>query len=750
MGKRKIIVLCAIIILIIACALLYYNYTDTCRYIFSDNAKDEYVWETVVLPELDDKAIETIKIMVWNREEELPSDLHDFVIGELRKAMFYESNRKGFGPTPEKGLTLIFTDDTRLTLWHYGRDVFETVNMHNFTDQEHRFIDKSQFLIKSDTLAAWLEEYSAYLTGTKAYSLTIKSNIPESWIFLDGSFVGRSPVELTITPGHYKIRVVPPEGSGLEPVTEGIEVSPALGSEIYIDFNEIFSSRLIVGRGDQVAWSTDSEKLAYFNDRSVSILDLTSKEQKEMELPEFDFFPPRLLGWLENDRFVALQAGPTWAVNPGEAKLLYENRVTWSRDLDYLLDGIVLKHTQGKIIPVKEIPLQFDEDLLPLEVSREGHVLLVDQGTTERQSVLNGTLYLVSADSNKTFTLNEDPFDFAIAEFSPRGRFIAVQHYDESGNMKLSLYCTREGKRIAALPWSSRTRLMHLDFNSNDSVIVFIDEDDNIVLYNLLTGERKEYYPGLPSLSYPRLLGEDTVLFLSYYGDDAARLVRYNLVDGSYESIAEPVDYHRPVMAISPDGKKVVYKTISGLLVLINLKELTSRNMQMNYYDMDEETVVNLYVKGIEKYWYVMGGGSGDRLCEQVKLKDLNYRYLGSNIGTKEKLLIYLQEIFTLEASQAFINQVGILEHHGRLIQPDDDGGSLLEFEKVKASLLDEKEDIKEYEIKVPLPEEVNLEDSVFLVRVKKVQRLGWRIDTPAHELYGFTLPPIWRTENGP
>ncbi len=240
MRKGKIVAVCAIIILLFACGLLLYS--DAYQYvIFSDDAKDKLVWETVILPELGGKTVETIKVTDWDWEwKEVDSDLHEFIMDELTNAVFYESNRKGFGPTPEMGLTLTFTDNTRLTLslWPDG-ETFETASIREFTSQDHRFIDKSQILIKSGILTAWLEDYVAYSSNTKeAYSLTIKSNVPLSRAFLEETYIGSVPADLTLLPGSYTITIVPPESSGHEPIMQEIDVGPAVKNDIYINFAE--------------------------------------------------------------------------------------------------------------------------------------------------------------------------------------------------------------------------------------------------------------------------------------------------------------------------------------------------------------------------------------------------------------------------------------------------------------------------------------------------------------------------------
>ncbi len=236
MGKRNIIAACTIILLLLIFGFLLFS--DA---FMSDDAKDKLYWETVVLPELGGKTVETIKVTTWDWEwKKIDPDQHELIMDELANAVFYESSQKDFGPTPELALTLAFTDSTSLTLslWPDG-DTFETAGINEFTSQNHRFIDQSQILIKSDVLAAWLKDYAAYSRDTKeAYSLRIKSNVPLSRAFLEETFIGSIPADLTILAGSYTITIVPPEGSGYEPITQILDVGPALKNEIYIELAE--------------------------------------------------------------------------------------------------------------------------------------------------------------------------------------------------------------------------------------------------------------------------------------------------------------------------------------------------------------------------------------------------------------------------------------------------------------------------------------------------------------------------------
>ncbi|MFY0546017.1 DL-endopeptidase inhibitor IseA family protein [Brevibacillus sp. H7] len=156
---------------------------------------------------------------------------------------------------------------------------------------------------------------------------------------------------------------------------------------------------------------------------------------------------------------------------------------------------------------------------------------------------------------------------------------------------------------------------------------------------------------------------------------------------------------------------------------------------------MDEKAVVKLVAEGMSSYWHVMTGGEGaggttdGGPIPTFQVNGMEYRYLGKDIETKEKLMAYLQQSLTQEASEAFIKAANIIEHEGRLGQPNADGGSMLQWENAQASLIDETADRKKYELKVPYGEEPNLEFQPVTVEVKKAESSGWRINTPPHQL---------------
>lgn len=122
-----------------------------------------------------------------------------------------------------------------------------------------------------------------------------------------------------------------------------------------------------------------------------------------------------------------------------------------------------------------------------------------------------------------------------------------------------------------------------------------------------------------------------------------------------------------------------------------------------------------------------MGGEAGEAGIESVSIDDLDYRYLGEDLDTMEKFAEYMGSSFTEEAIRSFIDISRIVEHDGRLAQPNADGGSLLNYNRAFVSQMKDLGTEVQYDIKVPLGNSLAFE-TVQIV-LKKTEE-GWRIST--------------------
>ncbi|GAA4722518.1 DL-endopeptidase inhibitor IseA family protein [Brevibacillus fulvus] len=157
--------------------------------------------------------------------------------------------------------------------------------------------------------------------------------------------------------------------------------------------------------------------------------------------------------------------------------------------------------------------------------------------------------------------------------------------------------------------------------------------------------------------------------------------------------------------------------------------------------EMNEQAAVKLVTEGMKRYWHVMSGGEGaggttdGGPIATVTVNGQEYRYLGSDLETKEKLTAYLAQVYTPEAIAQLLKDANLVEHEGKMVQPNADGGSMLRWEDALASLIDGNEESKQYELKVPYGEGNDVEFAVVEVDMKKLAQ-GWLINTSPAQLH--------------
>ncbi|AMA72867.1 MULTISPECIES: DL-endopeptidase inhibitor IseA family protein [Aneurinibacillus] len=146
---------------------------------------------------------------------------------------------------------------------------------------------------------------------------------------------------------------------------------------------------------------------------------------------------------------------------------------------------------------------------------------------------------------------------------------------------------------------------------------------------------------------------------------------------------------------------------------------------------INEKNIISLIVEAKKRYFYADGGGKGK--MEVFNVKNSEYRYLSSDIGTRKKLLDYLMKTFTKEASEAYIKK-RFIEYKGRMAQVNADTGNILEFDKATAKLTKSSSTTKEYKLSIPYPDNQS-KPEIKTIKVKKVNGV-WRIATPPETLF--------------
>jgi hypothetical protein len=133
-----------------------------------------------------------------------------------------------------------------------------------------------------------------------------------------------------------------------------------------------------------------------------------------------------------------------------------------------------------------------------------------------------------------------------------------------------------------------------------------------------------------------------------------------------------------------------------------------------------------LLIDANSHYWHVVSGGNSEGEIQSFDYKGKDYRYLGEDIGTMEKLFTFLKEVYTLEAAQSLIQELQIVEMNGKTAQPNADGGSLLEWSSAAIKLINETEIEKTYHVTVPIGD--SGESEGFQVKIQFVPDQGWRV----------------------
>ncbi|MBS4205652.1 DL-endopeptidase inhibitor IseA family protein [Lederbergia citrea] len=146
------------------------------------------------------------------------------------------------------------------------------------------------------------------------------------------------------------------------------------------------------------------------------------------------------------------------------------------------------------------------------------------------------------------------------------------------------------------------------------------------------------------------------------------------------------------------------------------------------YTSLKYLSVIEQVKVAVNKYWDVVRGGTmPSKIAESFTHNETDYRYMGSDLNSSEKLNEFLSESYTSGAIRSYIERSGIIEHDGILAQPNADGGSLLNYEK--ATVVREKDNgtEKEYDLKVPLGTSLSFE---YVHVVFSKTKDGWKISS--------------------
>lgn len=137
------------------------------------------------------------------------------------------------------------------------------------------------------------------------------------------------------------------------------------------------------------------------------------------------------------------------------------------------------------------------------------------------------------------------------------------------------------------------------------------------------------------------------------------------------------------------------------------------------------DEAVELVDTAQQTFFYISSGGS-NFVYESFEFEGLPYRYLGESIDSWEKLRSLLGPIYTPEASDLFIEYLAIIEHEGRLAQPDGDGGSIVDWTTAEVELIEGGEEEIAYDFTVSYNSYTETVSFTFVLTED-----GWRLNYP-------------------
>jgi len=146
------------------------------------------------------------------------------------------------------------------------------------------------------------------------------------------------------------------------------------------------------------------------------------------------------------------------------------------------------------------------------------------------------------------------------------------------------------------------------------------------------------------------------------------------------------------------------------------------------YVSHEEENVIKMVSEAVKKYWYVTSGGKmPNGLIETFPFNGLDYRYMGADLNTKSKLVQYLSDSYTLDSIQSYMKRAKIVEHKGKLAQPNADGGSIAVYPKAMIVQSSGNGTVEKFDLKVPLGASLIYE--FIHIEFQKTES-GWKISS--------------------
>ncbi|RST58453.1 hypothetical protein D5F11_017570 [Siminovitchia terrae] len=198
--------------------------------------------------------------------------------------------------------------------------------------------------------------------------------------------------------------------------------------------------------------------------------------------------------------------------------------------------------------------------------------------------------------------------------------------------------------------------------------------------------------------------------------------------DSKLERIAESEQfiYFARKPESSPNGGGIYEK--SHALVDKMISNVRPGFVYPTFTNLENDLIVQQVKEAADKYAYVTSGGKmTEGIIETFTKNGMEYRYMGPELNTKEKLVGYLSESYTPGTIRSYILRASLIEQEGKLAQPNVDGGSLLNYENAVIVLRKDNGMEKEFDLKVSLGNSLSFE---YVHVVFSKTKDGWRISS--------------------
>lgn len=141
--------------------------------------------------------------------------------------------------------------------------------------------------------------------------------------------------------------------------------------------------------------------------------------------------------------------------------------------------------------------------------------------------------------------------------------------------------------------------------------------------------------------------------------------------------------------------------------------------------ELSQEKVVDIIVKGFNYHWNTQFDyyDAPDAFFE---LDGVTYLYLSPTYDTEEKMLAYLEEIYTEQVSKVLVQSYGYQVHDGRFYHEYAEAGTLYNWNHAIVEEIEGNNRQKLYQVKVPDGDF----ESVFEIELLNIPAKGWRLNT--------------------